>query len=139
MEPGEIAAEIMMVPMLKRSAEKYHVQAAKHRARAEQETKEANQKLYRAKAAGQWAICKNLGQRNAAPLTALRRKRTGPKGQPKGSIATAPGEVDEILRESLDKIYKGNTNNPEEKADEYMKKYTRYIYIPEKAANMERL
>ena len=82
----------MMVPLLKRSVEKYHVQAAEHKAKAEQEIREANQKLYRAKAGGQWAICKNLGQRNVAPPTALRRKRTGPRGQPKGSIATAPAK-----------------------------------------------
>ena len=35
-------------------------------------------------------------------------------------------------------MYKGNTNDPEKKADDYMEKYGMYVFR-KKAANMERL
>ena len=76
----------------------------------------ATQKLYKAKAGGQWAICNNLGSRQAAPLTALKRDQAGPKGQPKGTTATSPKEVDSIIRRIYGKIYKGNSSNAERQA-----------------------
>ena len=82
--------------------------------------REATQKIYRGKAGGQWAICRNLGNRNAAPLTALRRPKQGAKGQPKGSIATAPKEVDNIIRDVYGKIYRGNTEDPEKTTADYL-------------------
>jgi len=46
-----------------------------------------------------------------APLLFVRRTEVGPQGQPKGSIATHPDEVDDIVRKAWAKIYKGNVTD----------------------------
>ena len=121
-EAGEIAADTLKIPLFRRTAEKYHEACARWNEKEERVKKEAMQKIYRGKAGGQWEICRNLGSRNAAPLTALRRPKQGEKGQPKGTIATAPREVDKIIREAYGRIYKGNTEDPEKTTAEYLKK-----------------
>ena len=105
-EPWQNAANTLVIPVLRRCAERYHQETAKWKEKAAPANKPATQKLYKAKAGGQWAICKNLGSRQAAPLTALKRDQAGPKGQPKGTIATSPKEVDSIIRRIYGKIYK---------------------------------
>ena len=44
----------------------------------------------------------------ATPLAAVRRKVRGPRGQPPGTIATDPKEVDERIRETYGNIDAGN-------------------------------
>ena len=57
----------------------------------------------------------------ATPMIAARRRRKGPRGQPKGSITTDPNEVDAVCRELYGAIYKGNTADPELAAERYIK------------------
>ena len=122
------ATNIMMVPALKRAATKYHEEAAKHKEKAEKEHHAAKRKLYAAKAGGQWAICRDMSSRMAAPLIAVKRTEKGPTGQPAGTVTTSPKEIDGIIRQAYGKIYKGNTDDVHGKTDLYMRKYEKYIY-----------
>ena len=45
-------------------------------------------------------IARRLDQTQAKPLTYVKRTEVGPAGQPKGTYATAPEEVDEIVRQA---------------------------------------
>ena len=87
----------MLVAVLKNAAGKFHEQAGKHKAEAERKEREAQQKRYAEKGGGQWKICKDLGKNVAAPLVAVKRPSMGPKGEAKGTVATAPREVDSII------------------------------------------
>ena len=62
------------------------------------------------------------------PLIALRRKRKGPRGQPKGSIRTDPDEVDQIIRDAYGKIYEGNSKDQTKLMQDYFEEYEKYIY-----------
>ena len=66
------------------------------------------QKLFAAKGKGPWDLCKELGAKRTSPLIAVKRPSQGKQKQAKGTVATNPNEVDEILRDVLDKIYDGN-------------------------------
>ena len=98
-------SDIMLVPVLKNAAGKYHEQAGKHKADAEKKEREAQQKRYAEKGGGQWKICRDLGKNVAAPLVAVKSPSMGPKGEAKGTVATAPREVDSIIR----RVYGKNT------------------------------
>ena len=137
-EPGLVAANILLIPLMKRCAGKYHDEATRQQAKAEAAVKEANQKLYKAKADRQCSMCRKMGGKHDEPLTALRRKEKGPQGQPAGTIATSPNEVDQILRKTLGKIYQGNAANGEGKAQRYMEKHAKFIFKA-KNASMEDL
>ena len=66
----------------------------------------------------------------ANPLVAVRRKTKGPRGQPAGTVATSPTEVDAIIRKVYGEIYKGNQikgQTQEETADKYIKEYEDFI------------
>ena len=104
---------IMLVPTLKQAASKYHGKAKTHRDKAVQIEDQRRAERYSEKSGGQWQICKDMGGNLGAPLVAVKRTEAGPKGQAKGTIATSPKEVDSILRKVLDKIYDGNTKDPE--------------------------
>ena len=58
--PGIIASDSLIVPLMKQCAAKYHDEAVKQKKKAEAAVREANQKIYRATADGQWAMCKRL-------------------------------------------------------------------------------
>ena len=118
----------MLIPTLKNAAKKYHDKAATHRAKAEQEEQRKKDKRYAEKSAGQWKLCKDMQNNFAAPLVAVKRDQTGPQGQAKGTIATAPKEVDAILRKALAKIYDGNAADQEKTTKEYMEHYGKYIF-----------
>ena len=64
----------------------------------------------------------------AAPLVAARRKTIGPRGQPPGTVATSPKEVDAIVRQEYDRIYDGNVEEQEAFANRYMRDYDPYIF-----------
>ena len=94
----EAAQNTMLIPILKRTAGKYHDEVQKHKKKAEQDMKQMKVKLHEAKNGGQWAMCKDMGGSTAAPLIALKRQTKGPKGQQKGTVATSPTEIDAIIR-----------------------------------------
>ena len=83
---------------------KFHELAGKHKAKAEKAEREAQQRRYADKGGGQWKICRDLGKNTAAPLVAVKRPSCGPKGEAKGTVATAPKEVDAIIRKVYGKI-----------------------------------
>ena len=56
--------------------------------------------LYKIKTKGQWSLANNIGGKALPPLSAVRRKKKGPNGEPVGSIATAQAEVDAIVSEA---------------------------------------
>ena len=45
-------------------------------------------------------IAKIIDKKPAKPLTYVKRAKEGPKGQPAGTYATEPAEVDAIVREA---------------------------------------
>ena len=51
----------MLIPMLKRTADKYHEEVQKHRKKAEQDMKKAKSQIHEATNGGQWAMCKDMG------------------------------------------------------------------------------
>ena len=63
----------------------------------------------------------------AAPLLAVKRPTPGPQGQPAGSLATSPTEVDEIVRTKWAEIYRGNVEDPDHLVDQFLNKYADYL------------
>ena len=117
---------------IKRYAGKSHEEAHKQTELAERERERCNKKRYEANGEGQWAICKDMGSSNANPFIAVTRTKRGPQGQPKGSVATSPKEIDAILRETYGKIYKGNVADHERLVQKYLEMFdaegSRFIY-----------
>ena len=60
---------------------------------------------------------------NAQPLVALLRPEPGPNGEPKGSIATEPSEVDLIARTKWGRITRGNLKNEAANVRKFMQRY----------------
>ena len=59
----------------------------------------------------------------------LERDCIGPKGEPKGSIATSPSEVDAILTRFNTRITDGNIEEDKRvHASKFMSKYKQYIF-----------
>ena len=85
-------------------------------------------KLYRIRGKGQWTLAKNIGGKSLSPLNAVRRKEKGPKGEPKGSIATRQKEVDQIARAAYTKIYKGNFGDIKAATKTDLEDYAAFIY-----------
>ena len=77
-----------------------------------------------------------MGSKITAPLIALKRQEQRQKGQPKGTVATSPAEIDAIIRKTYGKIYAGNVMGQEQKTEEYMDKYSECLH-KEKQANVE--
>ena len=107
-QTNQAAEDIAVIPSIKRFAGKYHEEARKQKELAERESERCNKKRYEAKGEGGWALCKDMGSNNANPLIAVTRPKRGQQGQPKGSVATSPKEIDAIIRETYGKVYKGN-------------------------------
>ena len=66
---------------------------------------------------GQWHLSNDICNKRLPTLHAARRKVAGPAGQPPGTVATCPSEVDEIVRKALKPIYDENTKMPKEFAE----------------------
>ena len=63
---------------------------------------------------------KQIKKEPTAPLIAVRRRERRQRGQQAGTVATSPKEVDSIIREVYDEIYKGDGKkgeDPEELAN----------------------
>ena len=61
-------------------------------------------------------------------MTCVKRDREGPKGQPEGTYATDPAEVDEIIRKAWGGIFRGNCDNPHKQAALFMQQYKEHVY-----------
>ena len=58
LNPGLVASDTLIIPLMKRCVAKYHDEATKQKKKAEIAIKEANQRIDNAKVDGQWAVCK---------------------------------------------------------------------------------
>ena len=99
---------IMFKAVAKRTAEKYKQKIDRLKREDDNRRKEAEKEELKVKQEKKWKIARDLEQTTTSPLLAVRRKRTGPHGQAKGTIATQPMEVDAIVRAEYGKIYAGN-------------------------------
>lgn len=61
-------------------------------------------------------------------MAAVKRPKTGVKGQLKGTVATSPKEIDGIIRKAYGENYKGNARDQQTKTVGYMTKYNKFIY-----------
>ena len=71
---------------------------------------------------------KLIGRKAAQPLTHLRRDKAGPRGEPIGTYATQPAEVDGILRRAWRAIFRGNLEDQHKAAAKFLAKYDKYVY-----------
>lgn len=62
------------------------------------------------------------------PLTYVKRSSPGPQGQPAGTYATAPREVDSIVRGVWDRIFQRNVEDEEELIRNFEAQYHAHIY-----------
>ena len=64
----------------------------------------------------------------SAPLVAVKRTKSGANGEAAGTITTKPMEVDEITTAAWQSIYSGNATDQQKLVDQFMHKYSTYIY-----------
>ena len=114
-------ANVMLAPLLRNAATKFDEKASKHKEKAEKEEREARAKRYVGKCGRLWHMCRDLGRSVAEPLEAVKRPKAGPKGEAAGTVATAPKEVDAIIRKVYGKIYKGICRDQQATADSYIR------------------
>ena len=69
-----------------------------------------------------------LRRPQAPPLQFMTRDVAGPMGQPAGTTATNPLEVDSIIRRAYDHIYKGNVTDLKEHAKDFVSKYSYALF-----------
>ena len=69
-----------------------------------------------------------LRKPQAPPLQFMTRDIEGPMGQPPGSTATNPLEIDSIIRRAYDKIYKGNVKDLKAHAKDFISKYSDSLF-----------
>ena len=114
----------------KNEANRHHKNYLDHnRRRQEHKAKVKAQELQeKKKNRGLKKICRAIDAKCSKPLIAARRKQVGPKGQPIGTIATSPKEVDEIVKESWSQIYRGNEEDHEAAAKKFLEEYKEFLY-----------
>ena len=101
------------------------------------EHEQTRQTIFQAKDKGQWDLYKQMKEDSANPLIAVRRKAKGPQGQPAGTVATSPTEVDAIIRNVYGDTYKGDSRkgeSPEEMAEKYIEEYKEFIFQEQEAS-----
>ena len=64
---------IMLVPILKKNAIRFHQKPDTMKVRAREESSNASKKAYQEKSNGQWKVCKDMNNESAKPMVALRR------------------------------------------------------------------
>ena len=101
----------MRMPFMRINAEKFQKLHDHWKGKAIKEHKETKQNMFQAENKGQWNLCKELGEKRASPLVAVKRLKKSEKGHAQGTVATDPDEVDEIFGEGYGKIYDGNAHD----------------------------
>ena len=61
-------------------------------------------------------------------LIAAKTQGKGQKGQPDGTVATSPADIDAIIRERCGNTYAGNVGGQQKKTEVYMEKHSEYIF-----------
>ena len=69
-----------------------------------------------------------VGCKLTAPIVFLQRIIVGTLGEPIGSFATLPDEIDSIARAAWGKIYKGVASNVEQLVDSFITKYGQFMF-----------
>ena len=80
----DIIANTMKVPKLKIAVEKFEKLYNENKQKAIAEHNECKQKLYAIEGTGQWSICRDLGNKGASPLIAVKRPKKSKAGKAKG-------------------------------------------------------
>ena len=57
--------------------------------------------------------------------------KTGPDGGPQVEYFTSPADIDKSIRDAWKGIYKGNAADPKGLVNNFMQKYSKYIFKPE--------
>ena len=96
-----------LIPTLTLHMKKCKQRYEHHRAKAIKEKADMQKKVYSHKSKGAWSMGKKLNTGGAPPLIAVARLDKGPQGQAIGTIATAPQEVDAIIRKAYGKSTRG--------------------------------
>ena len=122
------AENTMLIPMLKNAVKKYHTLYETHQAKALSGAAFEKNLLYKIKGKGQWTLANSIGGKTLPPLSAVRRKKKGPNGEPIGSIATSQTEVASIVRLAYQEVCKGNMVDTEAATKRYLEDYEPYIY-----------
>ena len=73
-------------------------------------------------------ISKALNGKNGRPLVAVYRPQQGAQAGPKGSIATDPAAVNEIIRDTWEEVYRGNFQKWEQQIEAFMDTYSPFIH-----------
>ena len=127
---GEAAAttDTIKRPVFTKQAEWHQQQYQQHREKASQEFKEERKRRYEDNVRGLKHINKRLCAKRARPLLAVVRDRTGPAGEPTGSVTTDPGEIDEVAIRAWSSIYAGASGDRAERAEKFLEQYNEHIY-----------
>ena len=65
--------ETRLIPLLKRTAAKYHEEHDKAKGEAMKEMKKENEAILKIRGKGQWTLAKQMGSKKLPPLNAVRR------------------------------------------------------------------
>lgn len=123
--------DIMHYPSLKRAANHaQHVAALAKKAVQEEQNASRKERL-NDNDTGPKALSAALKTDNCKPLNALQRSQNGPCGEPPGSWATNPAEIDTMLRASWDPIYQGNIppHQSQQHTSNFFSRYANFIHI----------
>ena len=115
-----------MVPPLRIFAAKCHRQGAKLIYQRKASYDKARKEALNIKTKGSMEALKTLRNKSSSPLVAITRHKTGPLGQPKGSVCTDPHEIDELVRDKYGKIYDGNVKDQDKLVRSYVDKYRKW-------------
>ena len=63
-----------------------------------------------------------------APMACLERDQPGADAKPKGSLTSDPDEINDILVRTWNQVYRGNGEDTEAIANDFMNKYHDYIH-----------
>lgn len=97
------------------------------RARADALSRQAKIGAMQDKQKGFGKVAKAIDTRFAKPLAHVKRTEQGPNGEPSGTYATKPKEIDFIIRKAWGKQIKGNLDNPHKAAAKFIEMYAQYI------------
>ena len=88
-------SDTMAIPIIKRAVKVFHDKHDRLKKKGKQEQERVRQELYKVKGKVQCDLGKSMGRPEAAPpFIVVRRTGKGPRGQPKGTIATSLKEID---------------------------------------------
>ena len=134
-----LRANPMLVPQIERMASRYHSEVALAKARARKAERESQDKINSVKEAAKRRAYKNLSPMQAEPLLAVKRHETADDGQLKGTIATSPMEMHELVRKAYQQIYDGSAKDKFKLRDECIDTYGVFGEVEGTASKINRV